>query len=230
MKDFRNTVLEAATKQLDGLGAYFWLLEVRVPTDPPTRFRVTSNSKPVIRGTDSGGHPIIYYPFPVAHGDLLQQTRGDLTDITFNVANVTLELSQVLDRYDGLTGQPVVIRLVHADGVADPDAEYRTDGKVIRCHVTDQVASFTVSATNLTKALFPKRRMLAFCCASRFGGVECGYAIPASPGETIGTGFSTCSRELEACEERGADETARGLTAQHPKRFNAFPGMRNGTG
>lgn len=228
MKDFRNTVLETATKQLAGLDPYIWLIECGVPTIPRSRIRITSFTDPITRGTDSGGHPLIWYPFPVATGDLLQQSRGDLTDTTFNVANVTLEISALLDQYDGLTGEEVIISLVNRAGVTDPNAEDTTQGKVLRCHVTDTVASFTVSATNLTKILFPKRRMMANRCASLFGGIECGYTIPAAAGDTVGTGFSTCSRELEACEERGADEVARGLVRMHPRRFNCAPGMRIG--
>lgn len=229
MKDLRNTVLEIASKQLDGMSPYFWLFEVRVPTDPPTRFRITNYTQPIARGVDSGGHSIIFYPFPIAQGDLLQQAKGDLTEMTFNITNVTLELATILDSYDGLSGQPVVVRLVHSEGVTDPNAELRSDGEVTRCRVTGDVFSFSVSAKNLLKELFPKRRLMAYRCGSTFGGAECGYSIPTTTGETVGTGFSTCSRELEACEERGLDEVARSLTRLHPLRFNAAPGMRSGT-
>lgn len=227
MKDFRSTVLESATKQLAAIAPYIWLVEVLVPQDPPVRIRITNFTEPVTRGSDNTGHPIVYYPFPVAQGDLLQQTHGDLTDITFNVANITLEIASLLDQYDGLTGQPVVIRLVNLDGISDTDAELRTDGKVVSCHVTDTIATFTVSATNLTKALFPKRRCLA-TCIWRFGAEECGYDIPVGAGNTVGTGFDFCNHELEDCETRGEDEEARGRTVKHPLRFGGMPGMLSG--
>lgn len=228
MKDLRNTVLAAAATQLAGLDPYAWLLEVRVPSDPPTRIRVTNYSEPIARGTDNQGHPIVYYPFPVAQGDLLQQTNGNLTDVTFNIANITREFSQILDQYDGLAGQPVVIRLIHSQGITDPDSELRSDGTVVKCVVTDQIASFTVSAKNLIKTYFPKRRMLGQSCIFRFGQDECGYAIPASTGETVGTGFSSCGHGLADCSERGRDEVARGLDSGHPRRFGGFPGLVQG--
>ena len=61
-----------------------------------------------------------------------------------------------------------------------------------------------------------------------FGDAECGYVIPATPGNTIGTGFDFCPRHLEACRERGDDEAARGLARKHPKRMNGFPSIQSG--
>lgn len=229
MKDHRSTVLETATAQLAGLYPFVWLFEVRVPTEPATRFRITNYSETITRGTDNQGHPIIYYPFPVAHGDILSQTKGNLSDLTINVANVTLELSHLLDQYDGLSDQPVVIRIVHIQGISDLNAEERWDGRVVSCRVTDEVATFQIAATNLTKTLFPKNRLNALDCGARFGEPSCGYVIPASPGNTVGTGFSFCPKELVACEERGADEAARGVTVLHPRRFRACPGLVLGT-
>lgn len=232
MKDYRSTVIETAYAQLAEANGFIWLLEIRVPSTPPTRLRLTNWSQQVPRGTDSGGNAIIWYPFPIAFGELREQKKGNLDEVTISVANCTRELMASIELYDGLADQPVVIRLVHSQALADPAAERRFDGKVSRCRVTADVASFVVSATNLTKRLFPRDRILAFDCIHKnrggFGGTGCGYRIPVGPTNEVGGGFSFCGGTLEDCEERGADEAARSLTVEHPLRYGGCPGTRQG--
>jgi len=231
MIDFRNTVIETAMQQLAATEPFVWLIEVGIPSDPATRFRITSYSQAITRGTDRDGNPIIYYPFPVAHGDLLDQARGNLNSISINVANVTLELMTYLEQYDGLSDQPVVLKLVHSQGLADPGAERRFDGRVSNVKVTDEGATFLVSATNVTKSKFPKQRLLAFDCVHagvKFGGVQCGYNIPAVATNEVGGGFDFCAGSLEECEERGEDEVAHGLDRNHPLRYGGCPGLKLG--
>jgi hypothetical protein len=76
--------------------------------------------------------------------------------------------------------------------------------------------------------MFPSRRVLTACSVVQFGSASCGYVIPDTPGESIGTGFSTCGRLLDNCRERGDDEVARGLERLHPKRFDGLPGTSEG--
>jgi len=228
MKDFRSTVMEAALQQLASSDPFIWLIEVRVPSDPPQRLRLTNYSTPISRGTDTGGHPLIWYPFPIAHGDMSEQVRGSLSDLTINVCNVTREIMDELELYQGLVDQPVVIRLVHSQGLNDPAAESRFDGNVVQTNVRDSVASFKIAATNVTKTLFPKNRLLAFDCGWVYGSSQCGYAIPAVCTNVVGGGFDFCGRTLDDCVERGEDEEARGLASRHPDRFGACPGIRLG--
>lgn len=229
MKDFSATILAAAKAQLEASQPLIWLVSVEVPTDPPTRYRLTSYPEAVARGQSSSGADLTYSPFPLAFGDFRQSSKGDLSPLTINVANVTAEMMAVLQEHKGLVGQDAVIRLVHIQALADPNAEASWRGRISGCSVDDTVASFTLGAVNLQKRPFPADRYVANHCGVRFGGPECGYVIPAAPGETIGTGFSTCPRTLTACGVRGQDETARGLIARHPLRFAGFPGIQLGT-
>lgn len=230
MKDFSATVFATASKQLAVSQPFIWLVEVEVPTDPATRYRLTNYNETVQRGTNSDGDPVEFSPYPIAFGNLRATNAADLESITINVANVALELMENLEAYDGLVGQPVALRLVNLEGLADENAELRFDGQVTGVVVNERVATFTVGCPNLTKSLFPRNRYVAHHCQWRFGSPECGYIIPAVPGETVGTGFSTCGRTLAQCEERGDDEDARGLTIQHPERFGGYPGIRQAAG
>lgn len=228
MKDFQSTVISAAKNQLENSAPFIWLISVKVPTDPPTRYRLTNYQEQVIRGSSSAGVDLVYYPFPIAFGEYRQSQSGDLPTSTINVANVSLELMTNLHTYKGLVGQEIVIRWVRADALDDPNAEYKFVGQITGCTVDDRVASFTFGSRNLQQAPFPRNRWVANHCQWRFGTGECGYAIVTGATNVVGGGFDFCPRTLTACEERGDDETARSLTSQHPQRFGGYPGIQRG--
>jgi phage-related protein len=229
VKDFSATILAAAKAQLEASQPLIWLVSVEVPTDPPTRYRLTSYPEAIVRGQSSLGADLTYSPFPLAFGDFSQNTKGDLRPLTINVANVTAEMMEVLQLHAGLVGQEAVIRLVHIQALEDPNAEVSWRGRISGCSVDDKVASFALGSSNLQKDPFPSNRYVANHCQWRFGSPECGYLIPAAPGESIGTGFSTCPRTLTACRTRGLDEVARSLISRHPLRFGGCPGIALGT-
>ena len=231
MKNWAGTVQAEASKQLRQMSPCIWLLEFEVPSSPATRYRFTNFETVVSRGFGPGGVPLLYYPKQIAHGDLTQSAKGDLQNLTVNVSNVNLEMMEALELYDGLIGQPFTLRLVNSLALTDPNAEMRYDGRVANCKVNDQVATFTIGQANLQRKQFPSTRWIAHHCPWRFGTAECGYVIPDSPGESIGTGFSTCGRTLAACVERGEDEEARGILnsngePNHPLRFGGAPGIQ----
>ena len=233
MKNFAGTVTATAAKQLQQMNPFIWLLEFEVPTDPPTRYRFTNFETPVSRGTGPGGVELIYYSKKIAHGDLSQSAKGDLSQFTINVSNVNLELMSPLETYDGLVGQPVTVRLVNSLALNNPAAESRYDGRVQSCKVTQDVATFTIGQANLQRRQFPMSRWIAHHCPWRFASLECGYVMPVAPGNTVGTGFDFCGRTLASCTERGDDEDARGVfnsdgEVNHPLRFGGAPGIQLG--
>lgn len=204
-------------------------MEVEVPTVPPTRFRFTNYDKNVTRGLNADGDPIIYYSYPSAPGEFRETQKGDLQNLTVNIANVTLELMTYLEQHDGLEGQPCSIRLTSVSALSDPNADMLWNGEVVRCSVDNTVVSFSVGSPNLTQRDFPRNRYNATGCRSLpLGTAECGYVIPLSPTESVGGGFSSCGGTRANCQERGDDEEARGLTRQHPRRWGAFPGTQRG--
>lgn len=230
-RSFLGTVLAAHKNQLVIEGPMRWLIEVQVPSDPPQRIRVTNCETDVSRGVNSLGQPILYKSFPVAHDEFRENQKGDLNNFTINVANITREFMEILELYDGLRDQPCIIRLVHQDTVTDPGAEIRIDATVLSTTVKDSVAIFTIGAVNVLKKNFPKNRYVAdHCQVPKYGGLECGYLIPASPTEAVGGGFSTCPRTQAGCLQRGDDEVARGLPRKHPERYGGYPGVRLGAG
>jgi len=222
-----GTVQTGEQTTLRAENPWIWLYEVEVPTDPPTRFRLTNYTEDVEYGFDGASDPIIYSRFPVSAGDIVQGKDGDLPRIRVSVANATKEVGLVVDQYGGLVGQPAVVRVVNREAIDIPGSDIRWDAEVVRCSGGAEAITFELSAANLHDSEFPRWRYMSQHCIFAFGGVKCGYVIPSSPTNTVGGGFDHCEKHIVACEERGDDEDSRGVTVRHPMRFGGFRGMVN---
>lgn len=234
MKDLAGTVVATARAQLTQLHPFVFLLEVVVPTTPPTIARLTNYDEVVSRGVGPTGIALNYQPIAIAIGDMQTTNKGDLSDVVINISNVRRDLMSFLETYDGLVGQEIKLMLVNVLALTDPSAQIVLAGRIATTTANDKVVTFRMAAPNLTRSLFPKNRYLAFHCGWRYGSAECGYVIPTSPTESVGGGFSTCGKTFEQCEERGEDEVARGVLnidgeADHPRRIGCYPGIQVGT-
>lgn len=217
--------LDTARSQLEQEFPWIWLYEIEIPTSPPTRYRFTNYTENVDFGTTSLGVPITYYAYKVVHGPIVQSSEGDLPSIQVAVSNVSRVVGATVELYNGLVGQPAVIRLVNSTDLLNSQSQIREDAEVIAVRVRNEDATFTLSAFNLYRMKFPTNRYVAQHCRHHYGGAECGYIIPAAPGGTVGTGFATCGQLFADCVLHGEDEVARSLAQEHPKRFGGFMGM-----
>jgi lambda family phage minor tail protein L len=220
-----TALLEQHRSQLEDEKPWIWLYEIRVPTDPATRYRLTNYTEPVSFGTSTAGAPLVYSPFPIVHGGIVQTKEGDLPTIQVSVGNVTREIGAALEAHAGLVGACVVIRLVNRDTLADLFSQVREDSLVQSSKATHVAVDFTLAPYNLYQAQFPRNRFLRNYCEFLFGGLECGYAIPPGATGTLGGGFTTCGKTFAQCDERGLDELLRGVTVGHPLRFGGFLGI-----
>ena len=227
MKDFAGTAQSAAVKQMQLDEPLVRLMELSLPTSPPSMLRLANYDRDIEHGNDSAGLPLTWKRFPFALGELRDNRQGDLATLALNVVNVTTELMEWIDGYDGLTGQRVTIRTVHSGFPANP-SRVLFAADVTGCEVDQRVAVFQLGSPKLARQVFPARRWLTQCGVLQFGDAECGYSIPAGATNAIGGGFDFCPRSLGACRERGDDEEARSLTRLHPRRFDGAPGIRSG--
>jgi phage-related protein len=205
--------------------AWLWLMEFEIPTDPATRYRLAANTSTVYFGTDSSGEPIPYYPFPIAHTGIIATANGDLPVIEVTAANPDRILSNAIDTYDGLIGQRAKVLLVNSTDLSNPESKVEWDAEVMACSCSSRAVTVRLSSFSLIERKIPPHRISSRSCEFQFGGELCRYAIPTSPGETVGPGFSTCPKSLVACDERGDDEEARGVTRLHPASFGGYVGV-----
>lgn len=212
------------SRQLADPSGWIWLYDVEVPTEPPTRFRLTSHNTPVEHGFDSNGDAFTYDPTPIVQGEITESGEGDLPKLQLQVANESQFLRRLFEDYDGLVGQPVTIRLVHKDELGDPTASLRFDGQIVSAKVTAERVAWEVSALSAQQAVFPARRYQRLHCRHRHGGPECGYDLTNA---TLAAAHPDCTKSLAACREHGTTELAvlGAAGVQHPQRFGGFPGI-----
>ena len=214
---------------LHDAGAWIWLLGIQVPTTPnPTRYRFANYTSDVQFDTTTAGVALTWKRFPFQVGEWNYSGDGSLPSVTVTASNLTRELGLAIEQYDGLIGSEAELRYVHSSALSSPAAQVPFQGRITSCKVTTQAAAIVIGARDIIRIQSPFARFSKHRCWVQFGGPHCGYVIPASPGETIGTGFSTCSKSLAACEERGLDELARGFAQKHPERWGGFPGVPRG--
>lgn len=204
---------------------WVWLYEFEVPTSPATRYRFAAHPTPIDFGLTSAGAAITYLPFPISHGGFRTSRDGDLPTFQVQIGNPTREVSDALEAHSGLSGQPVVVRLVNLNQLNDPNAQIRIDAQVVKAKATVERVTIELAVSSLLRIQFPKYRYVRDHCRWMFGGPECGYAIPAGATNTVGGGFDNCPRTLVACGVRGDDESARSLTVRHPERYGGWPGI-----
>jgi len=212
------TLTEEAGK-LHAPSPWVWLLEVEIPTSPPTRYRFASNPEAIVFDSQT------YSPFPFRVGEVRQTADGDIPTIEVTIDNATLAIGHAIDEYDGLTGQPARLMLVNAADLANPLSRVEDLGEIQSASVSARSVQIQIAAYSLYRLIIPAHRYVSRGCRWLFGSAECGYAIPTSATNAVGGGFNFCRKSLAQCRQRGEDEDARAVTVLHPKRFGGAPGI-----
>jgi len=200
---------------------YAWLLEVRVPTSPATRYRLCDQKSPVEFGEDSSGSALVYYPAGFEVQEIEERSDGSLPDIRVTVGNASIELRQNLEDYQGFVDQPAVLRLVNLALVGSTADQVAWQGVVGEPEISTEGVAFAVSSINLSSRTFPGRRHVSRTCKHpKFGEGACPYPVDDS-----GAAYSSCPRSLEACQDRGADMVSLGYADLLPLRFGGELGI-----
>lgn len=216
-----TNALRAQLGQRATSDAWAWLLEVRVPTSPATRYRLCDQKSAIEFGENSSGEPLVYYPAAFEFSGLEERGDGSLPEITVTVGNASLDLRADLETYYGLTDQQAVLRLVNLALTGSTANQVEWVGEVGEPTITTEGISFPISSVNLTDRNFPARRHTARTCKHpKFGAGACPYPV-----DDAGAAYSTCPRSLEACEARGADMVSLGYEALLPLRFGGELGI-----
>lgn len=218
LTDLQTTLV----RQLQDQYPFVWLYDVVVPSDPPTRYRLTNYDRNVEYGATADGVPLVYQPFPIVQSPVTTNAEGDLPQIQLQVSNEGLTMRSLMETYDGFIGAQVTIRLVHLLELGNPVAALRFDGQVVSSKATYDRISFNVSALSLTQAVLPGQRYIRNHCRFRYGDERCGYDLNNA---TLAAAFPSCPKTLAACEDRGAAEVSAGLLQLHPGRFGGWPGI-----
>jgi lambda family phage minor tail protein L len=198
-------------------------VELVVPTTPSaTVIRAVQNPWPIDFQFDSSGGPITWNPFPVQVGSVDENNRGNLTQVSVTVTNITRDVQAAIELYDGLIGMDARVMLAHVARIPTGIPTFEAKGSILASSATAESAVFEVGVFNLFQAHFPLKRMMRDFCHWKYDSPGCGYDT------TRGGALPTCSKKMEGangCREHGDDEVSAGLTRKHPQRIGLFKGL-----
>lgn len=202
------TTTTTHARQLQEEYPWVWLYEVEVPPlvedDPPSRVRVTNHTSAITRGAASDGTPIVFSPYPVTHSEITQNAKGDVPRFSVQFGQGGLEIVSILDAWDGLVGQPAVVRIVNVDELSNPSAEVRFDAIVVACEFDWERVQLTLGDYNLTELRVPGQRFTKYHCRHVYKSPACGYS----------GGLATCARTIDDCRAHS-----------NSKRIGLFPAI-----
>jgi lambda family phage minor tail protein L len=146
----------------------------------------------------------VYSKFPVTHEYIGENNQGQIDQVKVRLGNVSRLIQSYLEQYD-FRGKKVIIRMVWADQLSDPDA-YIDDVFFIDSYTADQSnVEFTLTSKfDVLGVDLPSRRYSRNYCAWKFKSAECGY----SGGEAV------CNKTKQRCKQLG-----------NYSRFGAFPSV-----
>lgn len=177
---FLTAALTQEKNKLDSTGAFLPLITLEIDAD--TTLRLVPNSAPI---TFDGA---IYTPFGCEIGELTQDAKGGLHDLTISVSNVTREIGAYVE-FTELRGARVTIQYVHSQNLADPQAVVLEEHyEIMSIQVKgSQFVTFTLGHDRIAQHPFPNGRFYRDNCRWIYKSVECGYS----------GGLATCSKTLE---------------------------------
>ncbi len=154
--------------------------------------------------TDITYNSVLYSRFPISHEFVGENNQGQIDQVKVRLANVSRLIQSYLEQYD-FRGKKVIIRMVWANQLADPDA-YMDDAFYIDSYTADQSnVEFTLTSKfDVLGVDLPARRYARNYCNWKFKSPQCGY-----------TGAETaCDKTQQRCKELG-----------NYQRFGAFPSV-----
>ncbi len=147
---------------------------------------------------------ITYVKFPITHEFVAENSQGQIDAVKVRVSNVTRLLQSYLEQYD-FRGLKVIIRMVWANELSDPDAYMDDIYYVDNYTATQQVVEFSLTGKFDVLAVdIPGRKYSRNYCGWKFKSTECGY---------VGS-FAICNKTKGQCKERN-----------NYQRFGGFPSV-----
>ena len=182
-----ETSLVLEKNKLSSTTPWLILLEINVPSTPPTTVYLVRNTENITFNSQE------YTAFPFEIDVSKQVSKGDIPTIELKADNVTRTLQKYLEDCDGLVDTQMTVRVV-----AKPTGEsvyYEAQSwtyDVLAVHSDANYVYFTLGAPNPLSKRFPVHRYIAFNCRWRFRvnssvvAPECGYtgndsALPWEP-------------------------------------------------
>lgn len=178
------TLLQRLEKnRLSSSGAWIILLYINV--NDTYYVRVCNNNEDIT----FGGNTYAAFPFSM-EVVTLEDSKGEVNDITLKVSNLTGIIMNYIEETDGAINSTITISIVSSKHLNEA-AAFEETMKIASISYDDSWIEFKLSADYITSFRIPQRTFKRDFCDYQFKGVECGYA---------GT-ETECDRSLKRCRE-----------------------------
>ena len=173
---------------------------------------------------------VTYVPLPYKAEGFVISNTGVPPNPSITIANIGLEMTQLVNAYDDLIGAKVFRRRILAryldDGATpDPNSHWPDETWFIQQKATESKLSVTFELStpfDLDGVTLPKRRALRYACPWVYRGAECGYT--GGPVATV-KDVPTSDAALDKCGKRVTSCRLRYGVSQDLL-YGGFPGLR----
>jgi len=161
-----------------------------------------------------------YIPFPIKHEIISSNLAGEIDAVKVNVTNISREIGALLIQNNGLKGKKVIMKLVFADHLDDPDANISDTFYIDAYELNENAATFLLtSKLDILEVQIPGRIFVRDYCQWQYKKEGC-WLWNGSAWEAP-TGFTN---EATQC-----DKTLKGSSGcefhNNKLRFGGFPGI-----
>lgn len=197
----------AEKNKLEGGGA--WLVLLKVVFSDSTTIRACRNNEDIV-WPSVGGYT--WYAFPFELDDSKEEGKGDHSVLVIRIGNVTRTIQTYMeaDGANGGVGANVTLYVVHSDHLDLTTSEVEETFICTSANADSQWASFSLSAPNQVRVLYPSFRYIKNFCRWSFQDNKCGYS-----GSTPAT---NCDKTINDCRYYG-----------NVRYFGGFPGIPDGS-
>ena len=182
-----SAVAKLEKNKISSTGVWLVLLEIQFQG---ATIKICNNNENIEWPSGSGQ---TWVAFPFELGEVNENDKGELPQLTLKVSNVTRTIQQYIEQYAGGTDAMVILRVVHSEhlDLTTPEIE---EYFMIKKTTTDAYwATFTLGPDyTMTQRVPPDKYMKNFC-PFPFGKIKCGYSGTGGP----------CNHTLASCRELG---------------------------
>jgi len=120
-----------------------------------------------------------YTPFPITHGEISTNTAGEIDSITIAISNISSQVAEWMDTYDGLRSCEVIIRKSFRDILATQGGYMEDTFYIDSAQMNDMTTSFNLTSKfDINQVKLPKRTYQRHQCQWRYKGDGCWLSQP----------------------------------------------------
>ena len=177
-----SAVAKLEKNKVASTGAWLVLLEIQFQG---ATIRIVNNTENVTWN----GQEWIAFPFTL--GEVTEDSKGELPQLTLKVSNVTRAMQQYVEQHAGGTDAMVILRVVHSDHLDLATPEIEEYFMIKKTNTDAQWVTFTLGPDfTMTQRIPPDRYKKNFC-PFKFKGIKCAYLGAATE----------CNKTLGRCRE-----------------------------